>query len=62
MRKMKTERSEYEKKNGLVARAELSKNVERLLVALDDQEFHAFYRLIWTMSALKTINKCRGVA
>ena len=51
--------TEYEKRNGLVARADLEKNVNSLMANLDEEEFHALYRIIWTMSALKTINKSR---
>ena len=44
-------RSEWETKQGLVARAELIPAVPKLMAGLNDQQFHAIYSIIWSMSA-----------
>jgi len=49
-------RTEYERKNDLVSREDLAKNVANLTGELTDQDFHAFYHLS-TARLLQRMNK-----
>lgn len=46
--------SDYEKKHGLVARAELKDHILGMFDRLDDYQFHNIYAILWSMSGSKT--------
>ena len=52
-----TKQSSYEKKHGLVPRSELREIFLKQTDALDDQEFHEIYSLVWKLGAGKLLYK-----
>jgi len=52
---METKQTEYEKQHGRVSRIDLIKNVKGMMDKLNDDEFHSFYILLWSMTYTKTL-------
>jgi len=50
-------RTEYERKNDLVSREVLVKNVAGLTEDLTGEDFHAFYHLLWAMSINRMLQR-----
>jgi len=53
--KPKTDAGDFAKLNGLVPRSELMKYMTEYIDELDDQSFYGLYRILWTLSARKTL-------
>ena len=49
------EANDFAKLNGLVPRKELMEHFTVYINELDDQSFYGLYRILWTLSARKTI-------
>ena len=54
-----SKQTEYERKNDLVSREELIKNVPDLMKDLNYVDFHSLYHLLWTLSTHRMLERMR---
>ena len=54
-----SKQTEYERKNGLISKEEIIKNVPGLMKNLSDVDFHSYYHLLWTLSTHRMLERIR---